>query len=534
VQQKAAEQRRVWEQQWERSRNAAERRQERADRASEIQQLKDEARSLTREAQKELDGINAILQRALTTPHAHVWDRACENKPFAEPEPRKPAAKILPPEPQQDQFPPQIGILGLLFPSIRKRCEQEAVARFHRAQEQWRAFVDETNKKQVIRAIQYEADMKAWNGRKAKYLADQEKANDLVNQKRSSYRSKIRDAVEEFADLVLSRSKYPDCIPHLWQLDYVPESGVLVVDYELPEPEALPTLKEVRYVQSRNALDEVHVRPNDAAKMYDSAVYQICLRTCHELFDADEDGVIQLITFNGWVDSIDKSTGQPARACIVSMQTGREAFAAINLAEVEPKACFRALKGVGCAKLAGLVAVAPLLQLNTNDSRFVDAHEVMDGLDQATNIAAISWEEFEHLVRDLFEREFSGSGGEVKITRASRDHGVDAIAFDPDPIRGGKIVIQAKRYTNVVGVSAVRDLYGTLVHEQASRGVLVTTSQFGPDSYEFAKGKQITLVDGGGLLGLLAKHGRPARIDLAEAKKMGLAREHGKPWETRE
>jgi len=25
------------------------------------------------------------------------------------------------------------------------------------------------------------------------------------------------------------------------------------------------------------------------------------------------------------------------------------------------------------------------------------------------------------------------------------------IAFDPDPIRGGKIVIQAKRYTNVVG-----------------------------------------------------------------------------------
>lgn len=36
------------------------------------------------------------------------------------------------------------------------------------------------------------------------------------------------------------------------------------------------------------------------------------------------------------------------------------------------------------------------------------------------------------------------------ITQASRDGGVDAIAFDPDPIRGSKIVIQAKRYTNTV------------------------------------------------------------------------------------
>jgi len=34
----------------------------------------------------------------------------------------------------------------------------------------------------------------------------------------------------------------------------------------------------------------------------------------------------------------------------------------------------------------------------------------------------------------------------VKVTQASRDRGVDAIAFDPDPIRGGKFVIQAKRY----------------------------------------------------------------------------------------
>jgi restriction system protein len=101
----------------------------------------------------------------------------------------------------------------------------------------------------------------------------------------------------------------------------------------------------------------------------------------------------------------------------------------------------------------------------------------------------MDWQEFEHLVREIFEMEFAGSGGEVKVTRASRDRGVDAIAFDPDPLRGGKIVIQAKRYTHTVDVSAVRDLYGTVMNEGATKGILVTTSSFGPDAYEFAKDK---------------------------------------------
>src|SRR5205814_9354563 len=129
--------------------------------------------------------------------------------------------------------------------------------------------------------------------------------------------------------------------------------------------------------------------------------------------------------------------------------------------------------------------------LRRDDGRFVSAQEVASTLSESANIAAMDWEEFEHLIREIFEKEFSGAGGEVKVTRASRDGGVDAIAFDPDPLRGGKIVIQAKRYTNTVGVSAVRDLYGTVLNEGANTGILVTTSDYGPDSYSFAKDKPL-------------------------------------------
>ena len=82
---------------------------------------------------------------------------------------------------------------------------------------------------------------------------------------------------------------------------------------------------------------------------------------------------------------------------------------------------------------------------------------------------------------------------------------------------GGKVVIQAKRYKNTVGVSAVRDLFGTLQNEGASKGILVTTSGFGKASFEFAKGKPIELLSGSNLLYLPAENaGIEARIIMPD------------------
>ena len=192
----------------------------------------------------------------------------------------------------------------------------------------------------------------------------------------------------------------------------------------------------------------------------------------------------------------------------------------INLANIDPKLCFKSLKGVGSSKLHSLTPIAPILNISREDKRFISSYEVAKELDETCNLAAMDWEDSEHLIRELFEKEFSQSGGEVKVTRASRDHGVDAVAFDPDPIRGGKIVIQAKRYTNTVGVSAVRDLYGTVLNEGATKGILVTIADYSPDAYEFAKGKPLTLLNGSNLLHLLEKHGHKAKIDLKSAKQI--------------
>ena len=71
-----------------------------------------------------------------------------------------------------------------------------------------------------------------------------------------------------------------------------------------------------------------------------------------------------------------------------------------------------------------------------------------------------------------------------------------------------------------MGVDSVRDLYGTVLNEGAIKGILITTSQYGPDAYEFARDKPLTLLDGSNLLHLLESHGYKARIDLREAKQI--------------
>jgi restriction system protein len=275
----------------------------------------------------------------------------------------------------------------------------------------------------------------------------------------------------------------------------------------------------VTYVQSRDAFSEKHIPDSQLNRLYDNLLYQVALRTVYELYKADKINVLASIVFNGFVHSDDLATGREITPCILSLQANKSEFEEINLANVEPKACFRKLKGISSSKLYSLTPIAPILRIERQDSRFVDSYAVADTLEEEENLAAMDWEDFEHLIRELFERVFASTGGEVRVTRASRDGGVDAVIFDPDPLRGGKIVVQAKRYTNTVGVSAIRDLYGTVLNEGANKGILVTTSDYGPDAYEFAKGKPLQLLNGNNLLHLLQNHGYKVKIDLQEAKR---------------
>ena len=217
--------------------------------------------------------------------------------------------------------------------------------------------------------------------------------------------------------------------------------------------------------------------------------------------------------FNGHVDAIDEGTGHRVHPCVVSVCTTREAFEKLELSRVDPLACLKRLSASVSRSPAELVPVRPVLEFDMVDPRFVEEADVLTGLDQRPNLMELTPSEFESLITNLFEK----MGLETRQTQASRDGGVDCVAYDPRPIFGGKVVIQAKRYKNTVGVSAVRDLFGTLQNEGASKGILVTTSGYGKPAFEFAQGKPMELLGGSNLLYLLKEHaGIEAKIDVPE------------------
>jgi restriction system protein len=454
--------------------------------------------------------------------------------------PEKPKVEELPPKPSELQYTPSLGFFDKVIKSFRDSKITLARLKYEEAIVKWEKACSEvqTRNENLLKSFEFECLKKQldretviknfqdretnWKRRKNEFETKQKSHNEKVTRLKADYERGAADAVVEYCELVLNNSIYPDSFPKEFDLEYNPDTKLLVIDYVLPAPDDLPKVSEVKYINTKKEIKEYFISDTQQSKLYDSTIYQICLRTIHELFEADAVNAFDIVAFNGWVQAINKATGKKVNNCIASLQTRKKEFLEIELFHIDPKTCFKNLKGVASSKLIGIVPIQPLIQINRHDKRFVSSKDVSGILDEGYNLAAMGWEDFEHLLRELFEKEFSSNGGEVKVTQASRDGGVDAVAFDPDPIRGGKIVIQAKRYTNTVGVSAVRDLYGTVLNEGATKGLLVTTADYGPDAYEFARNKPITLLNGGNLLSLLEKHGHKARIDLVEAKRLNL------------
>ena len=534
VQQKALAKAAQWDEMYSRKVTQEQKRREReANMAS--------AAEMTAEAESALTQIGQLLADTLSVDDTVDWNVLKNTDPFPvqmpmEPtKPKAPPQPVLPGEPTQDLYVPSLTILDNLFSARKEKKLKESRIRFGEDYEKWKnrcKELQEGHRRQRERQEeahrkrlgQHERDLQSWKIKKKEYEAEQSLGNAKVDAFRASYLELNPTAILEYCELVLNSSKYPDFFPGRFGLDYQTETRRLIVEHHLPPPSALPRLQSVSYIKTRKDFREKYVSDAAHRKMYDSLVYQVVLRTVHELFEADTADALETVVFNGIVTSLDESTGSDVTSTIVSLCTTKEEFSTINLARVDPKACFKKLKGVGSAKLHGLAAIAPIASIPRDDERFIESYDVADSLDEGENLAAMDWEDFEHLIRELFERKFSAVGAEVKVTRASRDGGVDAVVMDPDPLRGGKFVIQAKRYTNTVNVAAVRELYGAVQAEGANKGILVTTSDYGADAYSFVRDKPLQLLNGSNLLHMLHEHGYRARIDLKEAKEQ-LAQE---------
>jgi len=129
------------------------------------------------------------------------------------------------------------------------------------------------------------------------------------------------------------------------------------------------------------------------------------------------------------------------------------------------------------------------LVTNVTQSTAVDA---LDGM---------SWREFEMLVGEGFRMQGyqvveTGGGG--------ADGGVDLVLSRPGKNGAEKFLVQCKQWRAFkVGVDVVRELYGVMAAKGAAGGFVVTSGRFTDDAISFASGRNVTLVDGPKLHGLI-------------------------------
>ena len=315
--------------------------------------------------------------------------------------------------------------------------------------------------------------------------------------------------ITEYIELTLRAMQLGTDSPKA-RVSYSPQSHQLVVEYELPAVDIVPKTKSYRYVKSQEKVVETPRPASQVKALYASAIAQLTFLCLACIFQLDTEKHIDVIIFNGVVDTRDPRTGKPARPCLITVRTTRDTFNEFDLSQVDPVACLKHLNAGISRSPAELAPVRPVLEFSMVDPRFITETDTLGALDDRPNLMELTPQQFESLIQNLFDK----IGLDTRQTRPSRDGGVDCVAYNTDPILGGKVVIQAKRYKHTVGVSAVRDLFGTLQNEGASKGILVTTSGYGKASYDFAAGKPIELFDGTNLLYLLETHtGIKARIE---------------------
>lgn len=139
-------------------------------------------------------------------------------------------------------------------------------------------------------------------------------------------------------------------------------------------------------------------------------------------------------------------------------------------------------------------------------------HKTGKSAQSPVDLLELSPQQFEDMVVDLYQT----YGHRAWRTSQIGDHGVDIII---EAKNGERWIAQCKRWRSSVGEPVIRDFYGTMHHEKAAKGALITSGTFTPQAREWANGKPIFLYDGEEFLTAWRRSKKKPPADIATNPK---------------
>lgn len=256
------------------------------------------------------------------------------------------APLVIPDAPVYREPPPPSGLAGALGGKKRRAAQVEAARSAHALHtRQWEQHVVELKAWYEGVRQQHAQEEKTRQERLAQAQAKHKKEcaareaeaqthNDELAKLINNLAFDVPSAIEEYIGIVLANSAYPESFPVDYEYTFELASRELTMTVSVPEPSTLPTVKEYKYVKTKDEITSVQLPVKAQKDRYTSAVNETAVRTLHEVFEADRAGKIQSIALTVGVNRIAPATGLPETVPLVQVAADRDTFTTFDLSNV--------------------------------------------------------------------------------------------------------------------------------------------------------------------------------------------------------
>ena len=381
-------------------------------------------------------------------------------------------------------------------PTIRKSNIFEKLFRVHKLK--YNAYVNEleTNYEKEYKWYE-ENELKIKNEIKNLKKSHELKVSEIIAIKKDLYINGDGDIITSYKKDLLNNSNYPFEFNKNINIGYCKDTKKLVIDYLLPKKDIVQNVHSYKYMIKLDEIREVPRKNKDINNIYNEVIYSIALRSMDEVFKSDIYNNIDSIVFNGYIEDVDLSTGQDIKPYIISSMIDKYNFRKIDLTRVDKLKCLQETmqSRININSNLELKSIVPICKYEYLNNLIVS--------NESINLLEVDPYELESLVTILFRN----MGYTVEETKKSHDGGIDCLLNHNDPILGGKVIGQVKRYKNNIDISKLREFESVLRNSDAMKGLFISTSNFSTQCEKFAADNNITLINGRTLVKYFNEYG---------------------------
>ena len=258
-------------------------------------------------------GLRNILEHSLTTNNTILFDNFRIHEDFRKFE--APEELQIVEKASKDIFlsiVPRPTLINKLIPGWKRRYKNAIQA----AEKDYQDYETKYEKRFDAIVKYRDIELETYAQEKKTFDTKKEQRNKEVDEFEKNYRENSPEAIISYFTIILEQSVYPESFPQEFRIAYLSAPKELVIEYELPTKDIVPDISEYRYVKTRNEISEKLRKITEKKDIYQDVVSAICLRTIYEVFKADQENHVDVVAFNGFVQSVDPATGLDIRTTL--------------------------------------------------------------------------------------------------------------------------------------------------------------------------------------------------------------------------